>query len=81
MRLGIARDYWFAGLDPEVERITAGALRRLEDAGAVLVEAPLPGVAGLVDHATDQIQNHDVRFALARYLADLRSTGGPATAH
>ncbi len=69
VRLGIAREYWFAGLDPEVERLTAGALRRLEDAGAVLVEAPLPGVAALVDHATDQIQNHDVRFALARYLA------------
>jgi Asp-tRNA(Asn)/Glu-tRNA(Gln) amidotransferase A subunit family amidase len=69
VRLGVARDYWFAGLDPEVERIAAGALRRLEDAGAVLVEAPLPGVASLVDRATDQIQNHDVRFALARYLA------------
>jgi Asp-tRNA(Asn)/Glu-tRNA(Gln) amidotransferase A subunit family amidase len=62
VRLGVARDYWFAGLDPEVERITADALRRLEDAGAVLVEAPLPGVASLVDRATDQIQNHDVRL-------------------
>jgi indoleacetamide hydrolase len=69
VRLGVARDYWFAGLDPEVERIAAHALQRLENAGAVLVEAPLPGVGALVDHATDQIQNHDVRFALARYLA------------
>jgi indoleacetamide hydrolase len=69
VRLGVARDYWFAALDPEVERIAAAALRRLEDAGAVLVEAPLPGVASLVDRATDQIQNHDVRFALAHYLA------------
>src|SRR5580700_2821011 len=59
VRLGVARDYWFAGLDPEVERITASALRRLEDAGAILVEAPLPGVASLVDRSTDQIQNHD----------------------
>lgn len=69
VRLGIARDYWFAGLDPEVERVAAQALRRLASAGAVLVEAALPDVASLVDHATDQIQNHDVRFALARYLA------------
>ena len=69
VRLGVARDYWYAGLDPEVERITASALHRLEAAGAILVEAPLPGVASLVDHATDQIQNHDVRLALARYLA------------
>ena len=69
VRLGVAREYWYAGLDPEVERITASALHRLESAGAILVEAPLPGVASLVDHATDQIQNHDVRLALARYLA------------
>ena len=69
VRLGVARDYWFAGLDPEVQRITAAALRRLASAGAVLVEAPLAGVGALVDHATDQIQNHDVRVALARYLS------------
>jgi mandelamide amidase len=69
VRLGIARDYWFAGLDPEVERVAAQALHRLESAGAVLVEAPLPGVGVLVEHSTDQIQNHDVRFALARYLS------------
>lgn len=69
VRLGVARDYWFAGLDPDVERIATRALRRLEEAGAVLVEAPLPGVRRCVDHATHQIQNHDVRFALARYLA------------
>jgi indoleacetamide hydrolase len=69
VRLGVPRDYWFAGLDPEVERITAQALHRLESAGVVLVEAPLPGVGTVVDHATDQIQNHDVRFALARYLS------------
>jgi mandelamide amidase len=69
VRLGIARDYWFAGLDPDVERVAAQALHRLESAGAVLVEASLPGVGALVDHATDQIQNHDVRFALARYLS------------
>jgi indoleacetamide hydrolase len=70
VRLGVARDYWFTGLDPEVERVVAQALQRLENAGAVLVEAPLPGVGSLVGHATYQIQNHDVRLALARYLAD-----------
>jgi Asp-tRNA(Asn)/Glu-tRNA(Gln) amidotransferase A subunit family amidase len=69
VRLGVARDYWFAGLDPEVERIAAHAMQRLERAGAVLVEAPLPGVGPLVRHATYQIQNHDVCFALADYLS------------
>lgn len=70
VRLGVTRDYWFTGLDPEVERVTGLALKRLEDAGAVLIEAPLPGVAQLIEHSTEQIQNHDVRFALALYLQD-----------
>jgi indoleacetamide hydrolase len=69
-RLGIVRDYWFQGLDPEVERVTDAALKKLEQAGAVLVETPLAGVAHLVGLTTDQVQNHDVRIALARYLEE-----------
>ncbi len=68
VRLGVARDYWYEALDPEVETLTHAALGRLADAGAVLIEAPLPGIARLVDLITEQVQNHDVRFALARYL-------------
>jgi mandelamide amidase len=68
VRLGIVRDYWYTGLDPEVERVTEAALSRLKEAGAVLLETPLPGVERLVDLTTDQVQNHDVRVALARYL-------------
>jgi indoleacetamide hydrolase len=75
VRLGIVRDYWFEDLDPEVERVTALALKRLEQAGAVLVDAPgaaapLAGVAHLVALTTDQVQNHDARIALPRYLAE-----------
>ena len=69
VRLGVPRDYWFAGLDPEVERIASQALRRLEHAGATLIEAPLPGVGALIRRTTYQIQNHDVRVALADYLS------------
>jgi indoleacetamide hydrolase len=69
VRLGVVRDYWFEDLDPEVERVTAMALKRLEQAGAVLVDAPLAGVAHLIALTTDQVQNHDVRIALPRYLA------------
>jgi indoleacetamide hydrolase len=69
VRLGVVHDYWFDDLDPEVERVTALALKRLEQAGAVLVEAPLPGVARLIAVTTDQVQNHDVRLALPRYLS------------
>ena len=70
VRLGIVRDYWFADLDPEVERITGLALGHLKDAGAELVETSLPGLARLIDLTTDPVQNHDVRLALARYLED-----------
>jgi mandelamide amidase len=68
VRLGVVRDYWFAGLDPDVERIAAKALGRLSDAGVVLVESALPGLQALIDRSTQQIQNHDVRLALARFL-------------
>jgi indoleacetamide hydrolase len=70
VRLGIVRDYYFTGLDSEVERISGLALARLEQAGVELVETPMPGLARLIDLTTDQVQNHDVRFALARYLKD-----------
>ncbi len=70
VRLGIVRDYWFEDLDAEVERIAERALARLQDAGAQLIETRLPGVAQLIGLTTYQVQNHDVRLALARYLKE-----------
>lgn len=70
VRLGVVRDYWFTDLDPEVEHLTTVALLRLEDAGAQIVEARMPGLAELIDLTTDTIQNHDVRTALANYLRE-----------
>jgi Asp-tRNA(Asn)/Glu-tRNA(Gln) amidotransferase A subunit family amidase len=70
VRLGVVRDYWFQGLDPEVERLTAAALRRLQDAGVELVESQLPDLERLIDLTTDQVQNHDVRGALEIFLRD-----------
>jgi mandelamide amidase len=70
VRLGIVRDYWFTDLDPEVERLTELALARLRDAGAIIVETELPGLASLIELTTDAVQNHDVRIALARYLQE-----------
>jgi indoleacetamide hydrolase len=70
-RLGVVRSYYFEGLDPEVERITAAALKKLEHAGVVLVESPpLAKLSHLIDLITDQVQNHDVRAALAHYLKE-----------
>ena len=68
VRLGVVHDYWFTDLDPEVERLTELALARLKDAGAQIVDTQLPGLAALIDLTTDNVQNHDVRVALTRYL-------------
>jgi mandelamide amidase len=70
VRLGLVRDYWFTDLDPEVERLTELALTRLKDAGALIIETELPGLASLIDLTTDAVQNHDVRIALPRYLKE-----------
>ncbi len=70
VRLGVVRDYWFTGLDSEVERVSNLALARLENAGARLIETQMPGLARLIDLTTDQVQNHDVRLALPRYLEE-----------
>jgi indoleacetamide hydrolase len=70
VRLGVVRDYWFTDLDPEVARVTEIALARLKDAGAQILETQLPGLASLIDLTTNNVQNHDVRTALAHYLKE-----------
>jgi indoleacetamide hydrolase len=40
------------------------------EAGVQLVESELPGLAELIERTTAQVQNHDVRIALAHYLAE-----------
>ena len=68
VRLGIDRSF-YAGLDPEVEQITSAALKKLEAAGAVLVEMPVPELSRLIGLTTAQVQLHDVAPSLIRYLA------------
>ncbi len=68
VKLAVCRSFWFEGLDPEVERLTAAALNKLRDAGAVIVEDDMPGLGALIDLTTYQVQNHDVRIELSRYL-------------
>jgi Asp-tRNA(Asn)/Glu-tRNA(Gln) amidotransferase A subunit family amidase len=68
VKLGVGRKYWFSGLDAEVEGIANEALRKLAEAGAVLVEAEVPELARLVGLTTVQIQNHDVLYTLKKYL-------------
>ena len=67
-RLGIDRSF-FEGLDPDIERITATALKNLEAAGAVIVQMPVPELAKSIGLTTAQVQLHDVAPSLIRYLA------------
>jgi indoleacetamide hydrolase len=73
VKLGVARGYWFRDLDPEVERIASGALRKLQDAGVELVEAEVPELARLIELTTEPIQNHDVLYSLKKYLEDFQA--------
>jgi mandelamide amidase len=70
VKLGVGRGYWFQGLDAEVERVTSEALRKLQDAGAKLVEAEVPELARLIGLTTNVVQNHDARPALKKYLEE-----------
>ena len=74
VRLAVARGYFYAGLDPEIERLTEAALAKLREAGAVIVEADVPDLENLIGLITDQVQNHDVRIELPKYLS---SYGAP----
>ena len=59
VRLGISRTHYYAGLDSEVERVTDEALKRLRDAGAVLVEVDVPDLPKLWAAATFPIIGHE----------------------
>ena len=68
LRLGIARDYYFSGLDPTVLAVVENVLQRLADAGVEIIEADIPGLSGLIDSITMPVQAHDVVPALTAWL-------------
>ena len=70
VRLGVVRSYFWTGLDPEVERISAAGLESLRRAGVELVEGELAELRHLIDLITNQVQNHDFRPSMTRYLAN-----------
>ena len=76
VRLGVPRQYYFGGLDREVERITSIALGKLADAGAVLVEADVPNLESLIALTTAPLQLLDV---VPRFSEYLETYGGDIT--
>jgi mandelamide amidase len=70
IKLGVGREYWFAGLDAEVERITDTALGKLQAAGVELVAAEVDDLAELIERTTWPIEAHDILRALPEYLQE-----------
>jgi mandelamide amidase len=70
LRLGVPREYFYSMLDTEVQRITNEALKKLEDAGAVLVEADIPDLARLISLTTDPVQSYHAKTMLIKYLEE-----------
>lgn len=77
LRLGVDRAYFFAGCDPEIAEAIEAALAQLTAAGVVLVDAPVPDLAKLIQLTTATIQLHDAFAAIERYLA---ASGAPIDA-
>jgi mandelamide amidase len=69
LRLGIARGYYFAGIDPAVAAVIETVLGRLADAGVTIIEAEVPGLGALIDTITLTVQVHDVMPSLTDWLA------------
>ncbi|GAB2605468.1 amidase family protein [Kribbella endophytica] len=77
VRLAVAPAYFLTGVDPEVELIFLRAVRRLEDAGAEIVEVDLGAEFGAVaDRATWPIFFRETRPAIEEFL---RRYGVPAS--
>lgn len=70
VRIGVSRAHYYAGLDPEVERVSADALRRLREAGTVLVEADVPDLPKLWDAVNFPIILHETKPTISQYLRE-----------
>jgi Asp-tRNA(Asn)/Glu-tRNA(Gln) amidotransferase A subunit family amidase len=68
LRFGIARDYYFSGLDPAVAAVVENVLQRLADVGVKIIEADVPGLSGHIESITMPVQAHDVVPALTEWL-------------
>lgn len=81
LRLGIAPDYYFAGLDPALAEVIEDVIGRLTHAGATIVRADLPGLSALIDAITLPVQIHDVVPALSAWLASSGASIGFEALH
>ncbi len=70
VRIGVSPEYFLAGLDPEVERITNDAFRRLSAAGATLVWAEIPDAAKAATGVTATIIVYETMPSISAFLEE-----------
>ncbi len=70
VRLGVSPAYFLRDVDPDVYRIFQEAMKKLTDAGAVVVTLDVPDLKKLIDQTTAQIELHDTAPELIKYLAN-----------
>jgi mandelamide amidase len=70
VRLGVIRGYYYKDLDPEVDRITSAALKRLQDQGVEMVESEFPELAQVHEQITYPVIAHDAPSAIGKYLRE-----------
>lgn len=73
VRLGVPRAGFWENLDAEVERVCTEALRRLREAGVILVEADLGDVFTLDQQAGFPIALYEIGQAFPAYLRQISS--------
>jgi mandelamide amidase len=66
--IGIPKQHYWEGLDPEVERVTKGALARLRAAGAALIDVDVSTYLPETDETFWTLINAGMRDDLANYL-------------
>ncbi len=71
IRLGVPEEYFYADLDPDVERVTTATLEKLEQAGVTLVKANLANIAKL-----NEIGFPIVFYETARTVPEYLATSG-----
>lgn len=69
LRIGIAREFYFSGIDASVAAVVDGVVARLTAAEVTIVEADAPGLGVMIEAITLTIQLHDVVPSLTSWLA------------
>ena len=68
LRIGVPREYFFDGLDEDVERVSAQTLARLSEAGVELIETSIANIGELNDKVGFPIVLFETAQLLPKYL-------------